>query len=221
MGLSFQDYDIAIMSAPPKRPRKQHSITVWILIAGMVFAFATGMALLTTVGIVAADALTQPTATPTETPSPTPTETPIPTATPTPQPTEIAYTPFDPYNRVPMTTVGKSILVVLSQQMIYAFDNGVMVYAALASTGLPQTPTVLGDYAVYIKYEYADMYGADYYLHDVPYVMYFYQGYGIHGTYWHSNFGTPMSHGCVNLPPSEAAWFFQFAEIGTPVRVVA
>ena len=41
--------------------------------------------------------------------------------------------------------------------------------------------------------------GYDYYLPNVPYVMYFYQGYALHGTYWHSNFGRPMSHGCVNL----------------------
>ena len=44
------------------------------------------------------------------------------------------------------------------------------------------------------------MSGPGYYLPGVPYVMYFYQGYGLHGTYWHDNFGQPMSHGCVNLP---------------------
>ncbi|MBZ5574334.1 MAG: L,D-transpeptidase, partial [Acidobacteriia bacterium] len=33
-------------------------------------------------------------------------------------------------------------------------------------------------------------------LPNVPYTQYFYQGYGLHGTYWHHNFGTPMSHGC-------------------------
>ena len=38
--------------------------------------------------------------------------------------------------------------------------------------------------------------------------MYFYGGYGIHGTYWHNNFGTPMSHGCVNMRTSEAEWVF-------------
>ncbi len=47
----------------------------------------------------------------------------------------------------------------------------------------------------------------------------FYQGYGIHGTYWHDNFGTPMSHGCVNLRNDDAKWFFEFSEVGTPVIV--
>ncbi len=32
-----------------------------------------------------------------------------------------------------------------------------------------------------------------------PWVMYFYQDYGIHGAYWHNNFGHMMSHGCVNM----------------------
>jgi len=46
-----------------------------------------------------------------------------------------------------------------------------------------------------------------YNLPNVPYVMYFqndkvpgWRGYGLHGAYWHNAFGTPRSHGCVNLP---------------------
>jgi lipoprotein-anchoring transpeptidase ErfK/SrfK len=49
--------------------------------------------------------------------------------------------------------------------------------------------------------------------------MYFFRDYGIHGTYWHNNFGVPMSHGCVNLPNHEAEWFYNFASVGTPVSV--
>jgi lipoprotein-anchoring transpeptidase ErfK/SrfK len=49
--------------------------------------------------------------------------------------------------------------------------------------------------------------------------MYFYDGYGIHGTYWHNNFGTPMSHGCVNLTIEDSAWMFDFASVGTVVFV--
>ena len=54
-------------------------------------------------------------------------------------------------------------------------------------------------------------------LPNVPYTMYFYKGYGIHGTYWHHNFGHPMSHGCVNMRTSDAAWLFNWASVGTPV----
>jgi lipoprotein-anchoring transpeptidase ErfK/SrfK len=49
--------------------------------------------------------------------------------------------------------------------------------------------------------------------------MYFYRGYSFHGTYWHNNFGFPMSHGCVNMPTPEAEWLYNFAEVGTPVHV--
>jgi lipoprotein-anchoring transpeptidase ErfK/SrfK len=63
------------------------------------------------------------------------------------------------------------------------------------------------------------MAGPGYYLPNVPYVMYFFQGYGIHGTYWHNNFGTPMSHGCVNLTIEDSAWIFDFASVGTVVFV--
>ena len=69
----------------------------------------------------------------------------------------------------------------------------------ITSTGTWQYPTVTGQYKIYVMYRYADMAGPGYYLPNVPYVMYFYKGYGIHGTYWHNNFGTPMSHGCVQF----------------------
>lgn len=34
------------------------------------------------------------------------------------------------------------------------------------------------------------------------------RGYGLHGTYWHNNFGYPMSHGCVNLRTADAEKIF-------------
>jgi LysM repeat protein len=121
----------------------------------------------------------------------------------------------------PAVTGGNSIVVDLSDQRIYAYEDGVLVRNVLVSTGTWATPTVQGDFTVYVKHVAQTMSGPGYYLPDVPYVMYFYQGYGIHGTYWHSNFGTPMSHGCVNLPTSEAEWFFNWAVVGTPVHVQA
>lgn len=130
------------------------------------------------------------------------------------------YTPTAAEAPAPPTNVGKSIVVSTQTQRIYAYENGQLVRSHLASTGRERTPTVLGDYAVYVKHESTNMRGPDYFLPDVPYTMYFYSGYGIHGTYWHNSFGRPMSHGCVNLPTEEARWFFNWAEVGTPVRVV-
>ncbi|MBN1679901.1 MAG: LysM peptidoglycan-binding domain-containing protein [Anaerolineae bacterium] len=120
---------------------------------------------------------------------------------------------------VPPIGSGKEIFVDLSDQRVYAYENGQMIRTTLASTGLPGTATVQGDFRVYTKYTSQLMSGPGYYLPGVPYVMYFYQDYSLHGTYWHSNFGNPMSHGCVNLPTPEAEWLFNWAEIGTPVHV--
>jgi lipoprotein-anchoring transpeptidase ErfK/SrfK len=85
------------------------------------------------------------------------------------------------------------------------------------STGLPGTPTPVGQFRIWIKLTKDDMSGPGYYLPNVPYVMYFYRGYGLHGTYWHRNFGAPMSHGCVNLPTPDAGWLFNWASVGTRV----
>ena len=111
-------------------------------------------------------------------------------------------------------------LVDLSEQRLYAFEGQTLVRQTLVSTGRWPTPTVLGEYKIWIKLESTRMTGPGYDLPNVPYTMYFYQGYGIHGTYWHNNFGTPMSHGCVNLPTPEAQWAFYWADVGTSVIVV-
>jgi LysM repeat protein len=120
----------------------------------------------------------------------------------------------------PTIYVGKQVVVDLSDQQVYAYDNGVLVRTVVVSTGLPATPTVLGDYKVYVKYESQTMSGPGYYLTGVPWIMYFYEGYSLHGTYWHNNFGQPMSHGCVNMPTPEAEWFYQnFVDVGTDIHV--
>lgn len=115
----------------------------------------------------------------------------------------------------------KWIDVNLTSQTLVAYENQTPVYRTRVSSGLPQYPTVVGTFQIYVKYEKADMsggYGTDaYYLPDVPYVMYFHGDYGLHGTYWHNNFGSPMSHGCVNLATLDAQWLFNWAPIGARV----
>lgn len=115
--------------------------------------------------------------------------------------------------------VGKEVIVDLSDSRTYAYEDGKLIRNVLSSTGLPATPTIQGSFKVQRKYVAQTMTGRGYYLPDVPYVMYFYGGYALHGTYWHNNFGQPMSHGCVNLPTSEAGWFYEWTEIGTPIYV--
>jgi lipoprotein-anchoring transpeptidase ErfK/SrfK len=116
-------------------------------------------------------------------------------------------------------TEARWIDVDLSEQTLTAYENGVAVRTTLVSTGLPQTPTPTGQFRIWVKFRYDDMEGPGYYIEDVPYVMYFYKGYGLHGVTWHGNFGHPMSHGCVNLPTEEAEWLFNWADVGTLVNV--
>jgi lipoprotein-anchoring transpeptidase ErfK/SrfK len=102
---------------------------------------------------------------------------------------------------------------------IARYEGNDVVRSFVVSTGTWQYPTVTGQFRIYVMYRYADMTGPGYHLPDVPYVMYFYEGYGLHGTYWHNNFGTPMSHGCVNFSIPDAGWLFNWSSIGTLVNV--
>jgi LysM repeat protein len=114
---------------------------------------------------------------------------------------------------------GRWIDIDLSAQRLTAYQGNKQVRSTLVSTGLSRTPTPPGQYRIYVKYASASMSGPGYHVPNVPYVMYFYRGYSIHGTYWHSSFGRRMSHGCVNLPTSEARWLYNWASVGTLVKI--
>ncbi len=137
------------------------------------------------------------------------------TAEPAPEPAPEAAGPTNHVTGI----AGRHFLVDLSEQRIYAYEGETLMMSTLVSTGTWQHPTVQGLFYIYVKYESARMTGPGYNLPGVPWVMYFYKGYGIHGTYWHNNFGTPMSHGCVNLATPDADWAFHWASVGTPVLV--
>lgn len=173
-----------------------------------------------------------PTSTPTDTPVPTKTQTPTPTVTPSPTPTPSSTATPRPTEPSPSPTPGEMsparssvggdvrwIDIDVTQQTLTAYEGQTAVRSTPVSTGLPRTPTPVGKYYIYVKLVRDDMQGPGYYLRDVPYTMYFYKGYGLHGTYWHSNFGHPMSHGCVNLPTEEAKWLFDWASVGTLVNI--
>ena len=131
--------------------------------------------------------------------------------------TTTAATTTAPSQPAPTAGGEKWIDVDLSAQTLTAFVGDTPVFSTLISGGLPDTPTVIGRFAIYIKLVSTRMTGPGYDLPNVPYTMYFYQGYGIHGTYWHNNFGQPMSHGCINMRTSDAAWLFNWAPLGTEV----
>ncbi len=168
-------------------------------------------------------AILQPTATPTLTPtfSVTPTLTPTATSTLTPTATAtltitptatatLTITPTTTPTATPDPHAGKWIDIDLTHQRLVAYERYQPVYWATVSTGITRMPTVTGSYRIYYKFRYGDMSGSDYYLRDVPYVMYFYKSYAMHGTYWHNNFGQPMSHGCINMKIEDAAWLYNW-----------
>ena len=117
-------------------------------------------------------------------------KTPTPSPTPTPTPTPTP-SPTPPYE-IPHA-------VDSTQPSVYGI-----------TTAVEENGTKVDSYQRLEKIEF---------LPDVPYTMYFYSGYGIHGTYWHHNFGTPMSHGCINMRTSDAAWLYSWSVVGTPVVI--
>lgn len=135
---------------------------------------------------------------------------------------QIAYQPTA--NVLGDTNSPKRILVDLSSQRLYAYEGNKLVYSFLISSG-KWKPTPTGTFEIWIKLRYTRMTGGDpaigtyYDLPNVPFVMFFYNneipksmGYSLHGTYWHNNFGHPMSHGCVNMRISDVEKLYYWAD---------
>lgn len=158
------------------------------------------------------------TATFSPTPSPTATSTPSPTPSPTPTLTpSLTPTPSWVTKRyLPLPLDEKWIEVDLSDQLLRAYDGEEICYTASVSTGRAHTPTVVGKFRIKTKYEAQLMTGPGYYLPNVPYVMYFYARYALHGAYWHDKWGTPTSHGCVNLKREDAKWLYEWTSPEVP-----
>jgi hypothetical protein len=111
--------------------------------------------------------------------------------------------------------------VELASQTLVAYEGERPVYATMVSTGRgPQGSdgaTPMGVHRIWVKLLASDMdnverddLDAHYSLEDVPYVQFFDNAVGLHGTYWHRDFGRMKSHGCVNLAPLDARWLFAF-----------
>ena len=119
----------------------------------------------------------------------------------------------------------KWIEVDLSEQKLTAWEGNAMFLETLVSSGLPHWATPTGEFRIWTKLRATKMEGGVgryyYNLPNVPYVMFFankdipsWRGYGLHGTYWHNEFGTQRSHGCVNLPTHIAEQLYYWT---TPV----
>lgn len=131
----------------------------------------------------------------------------------------------------------KLIEVNLSSQRLYAYEFGSVVFETNISSGVPGDPTggegiptttPTGKFTIVDKVPAKHMgfsfFGSqttgnvladvdNYVLPGVPWTSFFTPlGHAFHGTYWHENFGAPMSHGCINMRTDEANWLFRWAK---------
>lgn len=115
----------------------------------------------------------------------------------------------------------KRIDVNLTAQSLAAYEYDDIVFKTTISSGIPtsDTTTHVGKFQITEKLPSehmgeANIYQAvdDYVLAGVPWTCYFTgDGQAFHGTFWHENYGSPMSHGCINMRPSEALWLYRWA----------
>jgi len=114
----------------------------------------------------------------------------------------------------------KSIEVRLSQQLVTAYEGSSLVFATRASTGVRfrsgSYATPMGNFKTFYKrpsrHMATDEIGSNGYdLPGVPWVLYITKsGISFHGTFWHNDFGTPHSHGCINLSSHAARWLYRW-----------
>jgi lipoprotein-anchoring transpeptidase ErfK/SrfK len=113
----------------------------------------------------------------------------------------------------------------LAEQTLTVYDNCKLVFATLISSGA-NSWTFEGRFAILYKEEYSSISApewstSEYYIEGVPYFMSYAGSFGFHGAYWHDNFGTAASHGCINLSPVDAKWLYEWARIGERVIISA
>jgi L,D-transpeptidase catalytic domain len=116
----------------------------------------------------------------------------------------------------------KHIDVVLDQQLLYAWSGATLVHLARTSTGQDGYETPTGWYRTFHKrptYHMTGGYDASttFDLPGVPWDTYISEsGIAIHGTFWHNDFGTRHSHGCINLAPDAARWIYRWTDPPVP-----
>ncbi len=130
----------------------------------------------------------------------------------------------------------KRIVVDLNLQRLWAYEDGEVIFETKISSGVPglittngiPTKTPTGRFRISIKTPSRHMGDGNltssleaYELPGVPWVSFFHPtGVAFHGTYWHDNFGIPMSHGCVNMRTEEAKWLYRWSTPTVPVDKV-
>ena len=207
----------------------------WLVWPGIV---SPALALIRSNGSAAATAdqhawsgveVAKPTYTPTATATPTPTPTPTATltATPTATPTPVLIPGEFIQPEALLSSNEKLIVVDISEQHLYAYDGGALVFSFIASTGIGNS-TRIGSFSVLEKIPNA--YGANWNIWMPNWLGIYWSGSlqnGIHALpilsngarLWAGYLGRPISYGCVVLGVEEAQLLYDWAEVGTPVVI--
>lgn len=131
------------------------------------------------------------------------------------------------FNPAPLPTLVRKgerwIDVDLDTQILVAYEGDTAVYSTMVSTGSGKdNATETGVYRMWVKESEADMKGLNgedpYSVATVPWTQFFSpeKGLALHTAYWHDQFGTKRSHGCVNLAPRDARWLYFWSDPQVP-----
>jgi lipoprotein-anchoring transpeptidase ErfK/SrfK len=127
----------------------------------------------------------------------------------------------------PSYSGSKYILVDLSEQHMYVYENDALIYSFVVSTGI-NGGTRIGNFAVQSKIPNA--YGSTWNIWMPNWLGIYWSGgleNGIHAlpilpngaTLWAGFLGRPISYGCVVLGTYDSQVLYDWAEIGTPVQI--
>jgi lipoprotein-anchoring transpeptidase ErfK/SrfK len=141
----------------------------------------------------------------------------------------VYYAPAEAFRKVPISELipissdipaqEKRIWVDLSKQWLYCYEGSQLVFSSKISSGRQFDEvtywTPEGEFLTFRKRPSRHMSSGNratgYDLPGVPWVAYINEeGVAFHGTFWHNDFGSPRSHGCINMTPQAAKWLFRW-----------
>ena len=107
------------------------------------------------------------------------------------------------------------------EQVMIAYEGDTPVFATLFSSGRRQKDTPPALYRIRSKTAVTKMAAEEreashYEVSEVPWATRFRSGLYFHAAYWHDEFGTAKSHGCVNLSPRDARWVYDWTAPAMP-----
>jgi LysM repeat protein len=122
----------------------------------------------------------------------------------------------------------KSIVVDVSEQRAYIYENGLLRWTFVVSTGMPPTETLRGHF--YIQNKIPNAYASTWDLQMPNWLGFYWAGplqNGFHALpimsngvrLWSGLLGQKASYGCVILSVADAQLLYDWADIGTPVTV--